>query len=121
MQGHSWRPLLEGRRSQWRRAFLYEYFFIYKDVTAYEIETSNPPVTPTVVAVRAADAKLIKYPGHAEWTELYDLRRDPYQTRNLAASPADRGLLRRMEQEHARQVRASDFKIPARADKAPQF
>jgi arylsulfatase A-like enzyme len=120
MQGRSWRPLLAGRRAAWRRAFLYEYFFIYKDVTAYEIETSDPPVTPTIVAVRTADAKLIKYPGHEEWTELYDLRGDPYETRNLAASPAHRELLGRMKQEHARQVRESDFRIPARADKLPQ-
>src|SRR5439155_4213187 len=66
MQGRSWRPLLEGKSDGWRQSFFYEYFF-----------ESNHPETPTINGVRTTDAKLVKYPDHPEWVELYDLKRDP--------------------------------------------
>lgn len=106
MQGRSWRPLLEGRAvADWRKAFFYEYFF------------ERPFKIPTVLAVHTENAKLIKYPGHGAWTELFDLRNDPYETRNLAGDPAHRNLLAQLEAEFARQSKAVDFRIPEYADK----
>jgi arylsulfatase A-like enzyme len=107
MQGRSWRPLFDGRADpSWRQSFLAEYFW-----------EANFPTTPTLVAVRTHTAKLIKYPGHDEWTELFDLARDPYETRNLARSPQHRDLLARMQAEFDRQVQATQFHIPAYAHK----
>ena len=106
MQGRSWRPLFTGKTSDWRKAFLAEYFF-----------ESQYPNTPTLTAVRTTDAKLIKYPGHDEWTELFDLAHDPYETHNLVADPAHKDLLARMQSEFDRQEKASQFRIPDYADK----
>ena len=106
MQGRSWRPLLSGTAAEWRKSFLAEYFL----ENAY-------PNTPTLVAVRTADAKLIKYPGHEEWTELFDLAKDPYETRNLAGDAGQKDLLNRMQAELDSQIKATEFRIPEFADK----
>ena len=106
MQGRSWRPLLAGKPADWRKSFLVEYF-----------RENRFPSTPTIVGVRTADAKLVKYPGHEEWTELFDLAHDPYETRNLANDPAHKDLLARMQAEFDQQVKATQFRIPDYADK----
>jgi arylsulfatase A-like enzyme len=106
MQGRSWRPLLTGKPADWRKSFLAEYFL-----------ENQFPNTPTLVAVRTADAKLVKYPGHDEWTELFDLARDPYETKNLAADPAHKDLLTRMQAEFDQQAKITQFQIPDYADK----
>ena len=77
MQGRSWRPLLEGSAAAWRDSFYFEY------------QKERPKMSlPDIQAVRTSNAKLILYVGRAEWTELYDLVADPYETRNLADDPA---------------------------------
>ena len=50
---------------------------------------------PPCVGIRTADAKLVKYPGHPEWTEVFDLTADPYELKNLAADPAATAKLQR--------------------------
>jgi arylsulfatase A-like enzyme len=106
MQGRSWKPLMEGRDdAAWRDSFFYCYF--------YEKNFGSPMTT----AVRTADAKLIKYPGHDEWTEVFDLKADPYELKNLSADPAYADLRKQLEAEYDKQARAIDFKIPDYADK----
>jgi arylsulfatase A-like enzyme len=109
MQGRSWRPLLEGNAASanWRTAFFYEYFY------------ERNYAIPTVLAVRTERAKLIKYPGHDDWTELFDLDADPYETKNLAADPAAKQLRAAMQDEFDRQAKAIDFRIPDFADPLP--
>ena len=109
MQGRSWRPLLTGdpARAEWRSAFFYEYFF-----------ERNFNI-PTVLAVRTDKAKLIKYPGHDDWTELFDLAADPYETRNLVNDPASKELLAAMQSEFDKQAKAVEFRIPPFADAVP--
>jgi len=107
MQGRSWKPLVTGEPvADWRQSFFAEYFF----------ETTYPQ-TPNVFAVRTTNAKLIKYPGHDEWTELFDLAADPYETKNLARDPAHRELLSQLSAEYDRTAKEADFRIPAYADK----
>jgi arylsulfatase A-like enzyme len=110
MHGRSWRPLLEAKDDTappWRTSFFYEYFF-----------ERNFRI-PTVLAVRTEQAKLIKYPGHEEWTELFDLKSDPYETKNLAADPAARELLATMQAEFDQQAAAVSYRVPEYADSVP--
>jgi arylsulfatase A-like enzyme len=107
MQGASWKPLLAGQPAPgWRQSFFAEYF-----------QEAQYPQTPTVFAVRTPTAKLIKYEGHNEWNELFDLSKDPYETNNLVQDPAHQELLLRMITEYDRAAKAVDFRIPAYADK----
>jgi arylsulfatase A-like enzyme len=114
MQGLSWRPLLDKaaqkgvmpQESQWRHAFFYEYFF------------ENPyNFAPTTLAVRTETAKLIKYPGHDDWTELFDLQADPYETRNLWSEPANIQLRERILADFDHQAKAVAFKLPTNFSK----
>lgn len=105
MQGKSWKPLLAGQKTEWRQSFLAEYFY-----------ERNFTGTPTLVALRTKEAKLIKYPGHEDWTELFDLANDPYEIKNLASDPAQQPLLERMTAEFERQVKATAYLRPAHAD-----
>jgi len=110
MQGRSWKPLLNGNAAataNWRTAFFYEYFF-----------ERNFNI-PTVLAVRTDTTKLIKYPGHDDWTELFDLAADPYEIKNLVSDPASKALLAKMQAEFDQQAKAVDFKIPEFADPLP--
>jgi arylsulfatase A-like enzyme len=109
LQGRSWRPLLEGRPGDWRQAYFYAYFF----------ERGFDGI-PTVTAVRTEKAKLIRYPGHDEWTEVFDLTADPYETRNLATDPTAASLRQSLELEYARQALEVGFAIPAFADQPGQ-
>ena len=105
MHGRSWKPLLEEQPAAWRDSYFYCYF---------HERGFNAPLT---TAVRTADAKLIKYPGHEEWTEVFDLKADPYELKNLASDPAYADLRKKLEAEYERQAKAIGFKIPDFADK----
>ncbi len=75
MQGRSLVPLGAGRRPEdWRTEFLYEY--------AWE---QDFPYTPSVVGLRTETHSLMHYPGIWDIPELYDLKADPDQVRNLLA------------------------------------
>lgn len=106
MQGRSWKPLLAGAAKDWRTSFFY----------CYHLEREYPRV-PTTTAVRTASSKLIKYPDHPEWTELFDLRSDPYETRNLFGDPSAGELRKQMEDLFEKESAAVGFFIPAFADK----
>ena len=97
MQGRSWRELLEkGDATDWRKSIFYEYF-------------ESAGAAPTLQAVRTSNYKLVKYPNHPDWTQLFDLKNDPYETRNLVNDPV---LLSRMEAELAREADAVQYQIP---------
>ena len=105
MQGRSWRPLLEGQAPDWRRAFFYSYY----------VESEYPRL-PTMMAVRNGSAKLTKYSGHDEWTELFDLKNDPNEVKNLIHDPESAGLLRRMEALYDQEAKAIAYEIPSFVD-----
>jgi arylsulfatase A-like enzyme len=102
MQGRSWRPLLTGNDPSWRKSWFYEYF----------TEDQKGTNVPDITAVRTADAKLIKYPGHRAWTELFDLKADPYEIRNLINDPSAAQLKAKMLAEHDRLSKEFGFRVP---------
>jgi arylsulfatase A-like enzyme len=78
IQGLSWAPLVSGKSSKWREAWLYEY--------NYEVQF---PYTPNVRGIRKGDWKYVAYPHgdggplrHME--ELYNMAEDPMESHNLA-------------------------------------
>jgi arylsulfatase A-like enzyme len=103
MQGASWKALAAGQKpANWRQSFLAEYFY-----------ENGGGDTPTLVGVRTATAKLVKYPGHDEWTELFDLAVDPYELKNLAGDPA---VMAKLNAEFDAQTKAMNYFVPANAD-----
>jgi len=94
MQGRSMLPLLQGRSGGWRRSFLAEYFH----------EPQFPRV-PSWQAVRTDRWKYIRYTELKDMDELYDLKADPYEMRNLVADPKAAGALRQMRAELEELVR----------------
>jgi arylsulfatase A-like enzyme len=77
IHGRSLAPLIAGARTPWRDAFLYEYF----EFPAGHCVRKNR-------GVRTDRWKLIHFFEQPEEWELYDLKADPDETKNLASSPA---------------------------------
>jgi arylsulfatase A-like enzyme len=73
--GRSLVPLLRGRRTSWRDAFLVEY------LGPNELRTGGPP---PYMAVQTKHWLYIEYRNG--WRELYDLWRDPWELDNLATT-----------------------------------
>jgi arylsulfatase A-like enzyme len=76
MHGRSWLPLLEGRETSWRDAFLYEYY----EYPAVHCVRKNR-------GIRTDRWKLIHFWEQPEEWELYDLQTDPDEITNLAGRP----------------------------------
>ncbi len=72
IQGRSLVPLLKGRKTKWRKDFLYEYLWFKDDI-------------PKCEGVRTQRWKYIRYFRQQPlYEELYDLAKDPHETLNLA-------------------------------------
>ena len=82
IQGRSLLPLFAGERAGWRKSFLVEYW----------AENAMPwLVGMTYKAVRTERYKLIHWVNRGragELDELYDLKKDPYELKNLIGSKA---------------------------------
>ncbi|MCF7673917.1 MAG: sulfatase [Akkermansiaceae bacterium] len=103
MQGASWKELAAGKKpANWRTSFLAQY---YKELGD----------TPTCVGIRTANAKLVKYAGHAEWTEAFDLAADPYELKNRAVDPA---LTGKLGSELNARMKALEYTFPTEANKS---
>lgn len=89
MQGASFYPLLKGETvTTWRNKAFYEYYWEY----AF-------PQTPTTFGVRDGDYKFIFYPGVWDINELYDLKNDPEEKKNLIRVAAYQNMIRKMRGE----------------------
>jgi arylsulfatase A-like enzyme len=95
MHGASFKELARGNKpAHWRTSFL----------AYYRKELGD---TPTCHGIRTETAKLIIYPRNPEWTEVYDLKNDPYELNRL---PADGPLATRLKAELDKQMKAVGFK-----------
>lgn len=72
IQGRSFLSLLKGEETEWRKDFLYEYFW-----------EAPFPQTPTIVGVRGERYKLIRTHGTWDRAEFYDIIEDPDEMNNL--------------------------------------
>jgi N-acetylglucosamine-6-sulfatase len=93
MQGRSLAPLLKGARPVWRNSFLIEYY--------------SDKVFPRVLqmgykAVRDGRWKYIHYFELEGMDELYDLRTDPYEMKNVIDRPGAARALDRMKRQMQR-------------------
>ena len=86
MDGDSFIALAQGRAGSWRDYFLYVYYW-----------EKNFPQSPTVFSLRGDRYKYITYYGLWDADELYDLRADPNETRNLLYDGEHRQVAREME------------------------
>jgi len=94
VQGRSLRPLLTGKKVDWRQRFLYTYF-----------QEAWQPGMPTMLAVRTETWKYARYPEIDDIEELYDLRSDPREMHNLIESHADSEILATLRKKCAAQSR----------------
>ncbi len=74
--GESLVPLLFNQSIDWRSDFIYRYT---------KEKYTGPAVN--VLAIRSHTHKIIFYDGYPEWTELFDLTMDPYETINQIDNP----------------------------------
>lgn len=98
LHGRSLVPLLEGKPWTPRTSFLVEYF--------------SDSVFPRIhkmgyQAVRSERWKYIHYTELQHMDELYDLKADPYEMRNVIADPAAQPALRSMQAELERTLETS--------------
>jgi N-acetylglucosamine-6-sulfatase len=90
MQGDSLVPLLGGKKNEWRRSFLIEYY--------------SDRVFPRIFkmgyqAVRNERWKYIHYLELDGVDELYDLKADPYEMKNVISQPHTEQTLKAMRKE----------------------
>jgi arylsulfatase A-like enzyme len=96
MEGRSLVPVLKGMRPRWRNSFLIEYY--------------SDKVFPRIVqmgykAVRNQRWKYIHYLELDGMDELYDLKRDPFELKNLVGEPGTQTTLKEMKRELERLLR----------------
>jgi arylsulfatase A-like enzyme len=90
VQGRSLVPLLKGAGGEWRRSFLIEY---YSDKVFPRVRQMG------YKAVRTERWKYIHYVELDGMDELYDLKADPYEMRNIINQPDAARTLQEMNRE----------------------
>ena len=96
MQGLSLRPLAQGRRAGWRTSIMCEYFS----------ENAMPwLIGMSYKAIRTRRHKYIHWTQKSldgvACDELYDLRKDPYEMKNIVAKRKQRATVARLRKELA--------------------
>ncbi len=106
MDGQSFLPILQGKKTPWRDSAFYEYYW-----------ERNFPHTPTTHGVRTNRYKYIHYHGIWDIDELYDLKDDPEEMNNLIDSPEHQDLIKQLNNRMFEWLEKSDgMLIPLRRD-----
>jgi arylsulfatase A-like enzyme len=96
MQGQSLSPLIHGQAERWRDDFLYEHRFTHAKI-------------PRSEGVRTPHFKYVRYPDQQPvYEELFDLRADPGELRNLAGEHEHAATLRQLKARLEELIRAAD-------------
>jgi N-acetylglucosamine-6-sulfatase len=94
--------LAQRKLSSWREFLLYEYYWEWPF-----------PQTPTMFALRGDQYKYIHYYGLWDSNELYDMKADPLESRNLINSPEHEQVVKQLrEQLFALLTRTGGMYIP---------
>jgi N-acetylglucosamine-6-sulfatase len=88
IHGRSLVPLMQGRARNWRTSFVAEYY-----------AEKNYPRTPTWHGVRNERWKYVRYDELQGMDELYDLKSDPYEMKNLIEDPSFKATLESLKKE----------------------
>ncbi len=99
MQGRSLAPLLKGEKVKWRDSFLIEY---YSDRVFPRMERMG------YKAARNGRWKYIHYLELEGMDELYDLKTDPHEMKNLINHPGAKKALGEMKQEMERLLKETN-------------
>lgn len=107
MQGHSLRPVMSGGApADWRKAFYYQY---YEYPTPHRVRPHYGVVTERY--------KLVRFYGVGDdYTELFDLQKDPQEMRSVFGQPEYAATTAELEKELARlrkELKAPEVVPPA--------
>ncbi len=91
VHGRSLVPVLGGKTGNWRRGFLAEYF-----------AERNFPRVPSWHGVRTTEWKYVHYTDLEGADELYNLKADPYELKNVIGDAAAQPVLKDLKAELAR-------------------
>jgi arylsulfatase A-like enzyme len=110
LDGRSLRPLLEGKKIDWREDLFYEHHFHNRN--------SKEGAIPRTEGVRTKEWKYITYIDEKQpYEELYDLKNDPFEEKNLASDPANAKRLAELKERYQKYV---DKLPPAVLPNAPK-
>jgi N-acetylglucosamine-6-sulfatase len=105
--GQSFVALAQQKEVPWREFLLYTYFW-----------ERNFPQTPTMHALREDQYKFIRYYGVWDTDELYDIRYDPKETKNLINDPEHKAVVARMRKKLFEELEKADgMNIPLFPDR----
>ena len=107
MDGRSFLALAQGKDVPWRNQLLYEYYW-----------ERNFPQTPTVHALRTDQYKYIHYFGLWDLDELYDIKNDPQETKNLIFSAEHQQVVQQLNKQLFDTLKDTDgLYIPLQPDR----
>jgi N-acetylglucosamine-6-sulfatase len=107
MDGRSFLPLGRRQDAPWRDSLLYVYYW-----------ERNFPQTPTMHAIRTDRYKYIHYYGLWDTDELYDVQKDPHETRNLVRDPAHRQVAQQLNKQMFEELeKTGGMHIPLQPDR----
>ena len=92
LQGKSLLPLVSGQEVKWRNSIFCEHLM-------------NEPRIPNSECIRTEEWKLIRYPIHPEYVELYNLKTDPWEEHNLAEKPEYKKQILQFQEQCNRKIR----------------
>jgi N-acetylglucosamine-6-sulfatase len=90
MQGMSLLPAMQRRRRDKRSIFFYQY------------DRETPYSTPSLMGVRTPDWKLVRYQEEGQLHELYNVKKDPFEMRNLFDARSAQKQRERLDRELTR-------------------